>query len=90
MSNGHTISLPNPAFIDVEKLINKKLTSKLFARHSSGNKRRNKGKKILIDFVIKLNEDDWMLGEASQHMINARVSSCKQTLFGGISLACMI
>ena len=28
--------------------------------------------------------------EASQHMINARVSSCKQTNFGGINLACMI
>ena len=28
--------------------------------------------------------------EASQHVTNARASSCKQTLFGGINLACMI
>ena len=42
------------------KIANKKLISKLFVRHSSGDKRRNERKKNLIDFVIKLNEDDWM------------------------------
>ena len=42
------------------KIVNKKIISKLFVRHSSGDERRNKGKKILIYFVIKLNEDDWM------------------------------
>ena len=41
-----------------QNLTNKKLTSKLFVRHSSGDKRRKERKKILIDFVIKLNEND--------------------------------
>ena len=36
----------------------KKLISKLFVRHSSGDKRWNEGKKNFIDFVIKLNKDD--------------------------------
>ena len=40
------------------KAANKKLISKLFVRHSSGDKPWNKGKKNLIDFVIKWNEDD--------------------------------
>ena len=30
------------------------------------------------------------LREASQHVINARVASSKETIFGGINLACMI
>ena len=30
------------------------------------------------------------LRKALQHVIDAIVSSCKQTLFGGINLACMI
>ena len=30
----------------------------------SGDKRRNKGKKNLIDFKIKLNEDDWMFNRS--------------------------
>ena len=72
------------------KIANKKLISKLFVRHSSGDKRWNKGNKNSIDFVIKLNENDWMFEKASQHVINARVSSCKQTLFGGINSACII
>ena len=71
-------------------IANKKLISKLFIGHSSGDKRRNEGKKNSINFVIKLNDDDGCLREASQHVINARVSSCKQTLFGGINLTCMI
>ena len=62
----------------------KKLISKLFVRHSSGDKRWNEGKKNFINFVIKLNKDDCCIREASQHVINARVLSCKQTLFGGI------
>ena len=40
-----------------DKIANKKLISKLFVRHSSGDKRRNEGMKISIDFVIKLNEE---------------------------------
>ena len=43
-----------------KKFTNKKLISKLFVRHSSGDKHWNKGKKKLFDFVIKLNEDDWV------------------------------
>ena len=31
-----------------------------FVLHSSGDKRRNEPKKNSIDFLIKLNEDDWM------------------------------
>ena len=32
----------------------------LFVRHLSGDKRRNKGRKNSIYFLIKLNEDDWV------------------------------
>ena len=42
------------------KVANKKLISKLFVRHSSGDIRRNEVKKNSIDFVIKLNKNDWM------------------------------
>ena len=41
------------------KIAKKKLISKLFVRHSSGDKRRNEGKNS-IDFLVKLNEDDWV------------------------------
>ena len=43
----------------IEK-VRKKLISTLFVRHSSGDKRRNEGKKNLINTLIKLNEDYWM------------------------------
>ena len=39
---------------------NKKLISKFFVRYSSGDKRRNEGKKNSINFVIKLHKDDWL------------------------------
>ena len=32
----------------------------LFVRYSSGDKCGNEGKRSSIDFLIKLNEDDWM------------------------------
>ena len=38
-------------------MANKKLISKLFVRHSSGDNHRNKGKENSIDFLIKLDED---------------------------------
>ena len=41
-------------------IVNKKLICKLFVRNSSGDKCRNEGKKNPIDFVIKLDDDNWM------------------------------
>ena len=42
------------------KIANKKLISKLFVQHLSGDKRQNKEKRNSIDCQIKLNKDDWM------------------------------
>ena len=44
----------------VIKLANTKLISNLFVQLSTGDKQWNEGKKNSIDFVIKLNKDDWM------------------------------
>ena len=62
------------------KIANKKLISKLFVRHSSGDKRRNDGKKNSIDFVIKLNEDDYMFERNVTIRDQCKSSSCKQTI----------
>ena len=42
------------------KTANKKLIFKLLVRNSSEDKRRNDGKKSLFDFLIKLNENDFL------------------------------
>ena len=62
------------------KIANKKLISKLFVRHSSGDKRRNDGKKNSIDFVIKLNENDYMFERNVTTRDQCKSSSCKQTI----------
>ena len=41
-------------------IANKKLISKLFVQHSSGDKCWNEGKKNSIDFVTKQDKDDWL------------------------------
>ena len=42
------------------KIANKKLISKLFFQHLSGDKHWNEGNKNSNNFAIKLNEDDWI------------------------------
>ena len=72
------------------KIADKKLISKLFVRHSSGDKRRNEGKKSSIDFFIKLNEDDWMFEKDVKTGDQGKIFKLLTNSFWGINLACII